>query len=556
MKKAQQSWVKHRHTPSFNVGDQVWLEGSHLRTNQPTTKLAPRRHGPFKITKVMSRLELPTQWSIHPVFHIDLLTPYRETLTHGPNYQRPPPDLVEGEEEYKVKKILDSWRFGRRRRLQYLIKWKGYPDSENQWVNKEDAHADEAIAEFENASQYGKGSYIRSMRCEGESPPPLHPFMTTPTEQTPLLSTPPITRPTTPVILAKSHGSPSLTNPFCGPTVSTTHPVEADTSDTALASDDTIDNPFRGTFDNLPITLVTTYAGVSLDLHDPSEDMSGDEVVRAAAAVETRTHYGPKDEHHRDLALYALYCVATSYRGPPLAKHQQCLDEVAGGLRPITQQEVDHLLERFPRPPLARLSPNDQQPERYVSLQAPAAIRGSGTREQEAENVALCAVLPLREAISPAPLRIQPHGATLMGRDESDDGRLGGGTCVASSDLESNALEDEGVPIGRPLRSTMVAPARPRAHTPVRYRRPRQDQEIVVDLFPAEHPSIHTAQDTNNPQETLYACYANSNPIVRTEHIAVEAADPNDMMLWCRNHRSEPPFRYHANTQEHFVPFL
>ena len=90
MRRAQESWVKHRNMPRYHVGDQVWLEGRHLRTNQPTAKLAPRRHGPFKVAEVMSHvnycLELPTQWSIHPVFHIDLLTPYRETLTHGPNY--------------------------------------------------------------------------------------------------------------------------------------------------------------------------------------------------------------------------------------------------------------------------------------------------------------------------------------------------------------------------------------------------------------------------------------------------------------------------------------
>jgi hypothetical protein len=107
------SWVKHHDTPKYKEGDQVWLEGKNLHINQPTTKLAPRRHGPFKVAQVMSPvnycLELLTQWSIHPVFHINLLLPYWETITHGPNYQCPPPDLVEGEEEYSVEKILDSW---------------------------------------------------------------------------------------------------------------------------------------------------------------------------------------------------------------------------------------------------------------------------------------------------------------------------------------------------------------------------------------------------------------------------------------------------------------
>jgi hypothetical protein len=164
MVKAQQSWVKHRDTPKYKEGDLVWLEGKNLRINQPTTKLAPRRHGPFKITQVMSnvnyRLELPTQWSIHPVFHIDLLTPYKETIMHGPNFTRPTPELVDGEEEYSVEKILDSRHFGRRRRLQYLVKWEGYPDVENMWVDKDDVFADDKVREFK-ASNPDASTHIR-----------------------------------------------------------------------------------------------------------------------------------------------------------------------------------------------------------------------------------------------------------------------------------------------------------------------------------------------------------------------------------------------------------
>jgi hypothetical protein len=165
MIKAQQSWVKHRDTPKYKEGDLVWLEGKNLRVNQPTAKLAPRRHGPFKITQVMSnvnyRLELPTQWSIHPVFHIDLLTPYKETIMHGPNFTRPTPELIDGEEEYSVEKILDSRHFGRRRRLQYLVKWEGYPDAENMWVDKDDVFADDKVREFK-ASNPDAVTHIRS----------------------------------------------------------------------------------------------------------------------------------------------------------------------------------------------------------------------------------------------------------------------------------------------------------------------------------------------------------------------------------------------------------
>src|SRR6266702_645729 len=102
------------------------------------------------MSPVNYQLKLPTQWSIHDVFHIDLLTPYHKMTTHRPNYSRLPPDLVNDGEEYEVKKILDSQQFGRRHKLQYLIKWKGYPDLDNEWVNKNDVHANDAIREFKN----------------------------------------------------------------------------------------------------------------------------------------------------------------------------------------------------------------------------------------------------------------------------------------------------------------------------------------------------------------------------------------------------------------------
>jgi hypothetical protein len=113
----------------------VWLKAKDLALPYGTVKLTPRHHGPFEITQVISpmvyKLKLPAQWSIHPVFHVSLLTPYIETKGHGENYSRPPPDLIEGEEQYEVKAIRSHQHHGRRKQLQYLIKWKGYPESDN-----------------------------------------------------------------------------------------------------------------------------------------------------------------------------------------------------------------------------------------------------------------------------------------------------------------------------------------------------------------------------------------------------------------------------------------
>ena len=156
MIKAQRSWVKHKDTPKFQEGDMVWLDGCNLCIDQPMAKLAAKHHGPFRVTQVMSPvnycLELPTQWQTHPVFHINLLTKYNETPIHGANYQHPPPELINGEEEYKVEKVIASRHFRCGRKLQYLVKWKGYPDSDNQWVSKDDVFADNTIREFKTSN--------------------------------------------------------------------------------------------------------------------------------------------------------------------------------------------------------------------------------------------------------------------------------------------------------------------------------------------------------------------------------------------------------------------
>jgi len=122
------------------------------------------------MSPVNYRLKLPTQWSIHDVFHIDLLMPYQETELHRSNYSRPAPDLIDNKEEYEVEKILDSWQFGRRHKKQYLIKWKGYPDLDNEWVDKRDVHALEAIREFEDRSSAATGHISRGNTSEFHIP--------------------------------------------------------------------------------------------------------------------------------------------------------------------------------------------------------------------------------------------------------------------------------------------------------------------------------------------------------------------------------------------------
>ena len=43
--------------------------------------------------------------------------------------------------------------YGRRKKHQYLVRWKGYPDSDNEWVDHEDMNTPEAIKDYERTQK-------------------------------------------------------------------------------------------------------------------------------------------------------------------------------------------------------------------------------------------------------------------------------------------------------------------------------------------------------------------------------------------------------------------
>ena len=133
-RQVMKEWITSKFMP-WKVGDRVWLEGRNLQLHYPTRKLAPRREGPFEISHVVLplayRLRLPPTWKIHDVFHASLLSTYRETAEHRPNYANPPPEEIEGEEEYEFAEILSHQ--GSPGCCSYLVSWKGYSSAENTW---------------------------------------------------------------------------------------------------------------------------------------------------------------------------------------------------------------------------------------------------------------------------------------------------------------------------------------------------------------------------------------------------------------------------------------
>ncbi|OCL02921.1 hypothetical protein AOQ84DRAFT_303776 [Glonium stellatum] len=91
-------------------------------------------------------LDLPSRWKIHPVISVEQLEP--APPDHDP-FDRPiddhPAAIFTDEPQYRVERLLDrrARRYGRsKEKTQYLVKWLGYGQEENTWVNEEDIHED------------------------------------------------------------------------------------------------------------------------------------------------------------------------------------------------------------------------------------------------------------------------------------------------------------------------------------------------------------------------------------------------------------------------------
>jgi hypothetical protein len=127
--------------PTFKPGDKVWVDSDQLGIRTKSAKLADKQVGPFEVLALeenrsgpMYRLKLPPSYkALHPVFSVDRLLLWKGNEVNGT--QPPPPKAVhfedQAEPEYEIKTILDSKARGKG--LSYLVRWKGYNKSHNQW---------------------------------------------------------------------------------------------------------------------------------------------------------------------------------------------------------------------------------------------------------------------------------------------------------------------------------------------------------------------------------------------------------------------------------------
>ncbi|KNA10651.1 hypothetical protein SOVF_142230 [Spinacia oleracea] len=136
---------KGRRPLEFSVGDKVLLKltpqiWKKINTKTAQRSLIPRYDSPFeviqKVGAVAYRLSLPERLKLHPTFHVSYLKPYHKDVQGlHPSTKRNPP-TIRKKFTKSVEKILDRRVLGqskRNRRIEYLVHWKGCPESEASW---------------------------------------------------------------------------------------------------------------------------------------------------------------------------------------------------------------------------------------------------------------------------------------------------------------------------------------------------------------------------------------------------------------------------------------
>ena len=156
LRDAQSKYVfeanKHRRAvplSKFHVGDFVFVKRTNFippaMRDQPTRKLQPRYFGPYpivrKITETAYKVRLPANVRTHPVFHSSQLklSPDSEIFPNR-KHTRLDPIVHNGDDKYWVDFLLRKRKF--RNKIQYLVKWKSYPQSEATWEYAQSLKAD------------------------------------------------------------------------------------------------------------------------------------------------------------------------------------------------------------------------------------------------------------------------------------------------------------------------------------------------------------------------------------------------------------------------------
>jgi hypothetical protein len=151
LKKARKNQVKYydeKYTSRiFNVEDKILLNFKNIHTFKSSKKLDHKYYESFEMQNLVDkqayRLNLSHTFRIHNVFHVSLLKSFKKRFDEViASFSI----MINEERHDEVKLILNNKLY--RKRLQYLVKWLNWSDTENQWVYVDDVQIDDLIKNF------------------------------------------------------------------------------------------------------------------------------------------------------------------------------------------------------------------------------------------------------------------------------------------------------------------------------------------------------------------------------------------------------------------------
>jgi hypothetical protein len=138
---------------TLKVGDKVLLSTKYLnlKHSKKSRKFLLKWIGPFEVVQVVGpvayKLKMNPGWLVHPVFHVSLREPYRES---GRMQPPPPPIETKGALKYEVESILEHrfWSI-KNPKACYKVAWKGYGIEHNSWEPESNVvNAPEVVADY------------------------------------------------------------------------------------------------------------------------------------------------------------------------------------------------------------------------------------------------------------------------------------------------------------------------------------------------------------------------------------------------------------------------
>ena len=141
----EKEWMKlnankhHSAVPTYEIGQQVWLATENLQLTHASWKLSERWLGPYTIITLARpnaiKLKLSRSLQIHPIVNISWIKPYHEHMEGQTPYRPGPVHITKDwDNKREVDHIVDSCL--KNKKLEYLVHWKGYDDSDCMWEPK------------------------------------------------------------------------------------------------------------------------------------------------------------------------------------------------------------------------------------------------------------------------------------------------------------------------------------------------------------------------------------------------------------------------------------